>query len=183
MTSPSQAPKNKIVSKFFKAITAGLTKRYTAPPQGVEPVSGFEPERYLGRWYEIKRLDHSFERNATRVYAEYSLRDDGKIKVVNTAYSTAKQDWVSIEGYARFQGDPNIASLSVTFFWPITAGYHVIDLDHDNYQWALVTGPSRDYLWILARKTTLPTEITERLTNYAKELGYDISTLIDVDHS
>lgn len=180
--SPS-TPERRGIFTLIAAIAGGITNRYTSPPQGIEPVQGFNAERYLGRWYEIKRLNHRFERGATNVYAEYSLRDDGKIRVVNSAYNPTIGKWGSIEGYAKFQHDPSIASLSVTFFWPITAGYHVIELDHADYQWAMVTGPNRDYLWILSRTPQLSANTLDHLINRAEGLGYAIHELISVEHS
>jgi apolipoprotein D and lipocalin family protein len=182
MTSQPSSSSIRIVP-FFKTIIRGLSSRNAEPPKGIEPINDFDAERYLGRWYEIKRLDHNFERGATNVFAEYSLRDDGKIKVVNNAYNPKSGNWGSIEGYAQFRTDPSIASLAVTFFWPITAGYHVIELDREGYQWAMVTASSRDYLWLLARQPSLDQATLKRLISRAEELGYAVENLISVDHS
>lgn len=183
MSRQPSEPKRRGILSFLSAIGASLTNRYTSPPQGIEPVRGFDAERYLGRWYEVKRLDHSFERGATNVYAEYSLRNDGKIRVLNSAYNPSSGKRGSIEGYARFQHDPSIASLSVTFFWPITAGYHVIELDHADYQWAMVTGPNRNYLWILSRTPKLSANTLDHLLGRAEGMGYAVNSLISVEHN
>jgi apolipoprotein D and lipocalin family protein len=124
----------------------------TGIPDNVSPVSGFDADRYLGAWYEIARLDHSFERGLEQVTAEYSLRDDGGIKVINQGYDKVKQRWGKAEGKAYFVGDRDVGRLKVSFFGPFYGGYNIIDLDHDGYQYALVCGPNTAYLWILARQ-------------------------------
>ncbi len=153
----------------------------TRVPRGVEPVTGFEVERYLGTWYEIARLDHRFERGLSHVTAEYTLREDGRIDVVNRGYNAEKGEWKEAEGVARFRGDETTGSLSVTFQWPFRGGYHIIALDKEDYRWAMVSGPTRSYLWILARERTLDSAITERLTEQAREAGYPVDDLIWVE--
>ncbi|MCE5230061.1 lipocalin family protein [bacterium] len=148
-------------------------------PPGVSPVTGFDTDRYLGKWYEIARLDHSFERGLERVSAEYSRRSDGSIAVLNRGYDPAKQRWREARGVARFRVSPDVASLKVTFFWPFSGGYHVIALDPD-YQWALVAGPSHKYLWILAREPYLDSATYDRLVGVAREAGFPVESLIRV---
>jgi len=154
----------------------------TGRPDGVEPVTPFEIGRYQGSWYEIMRLDHSFERGLSHVTANYALRDDGSVDVVNRGLLREECRWKEAEGRARFQGSPEVASLSVTFFWPFAGSYHVFDLDREGYDWALVSGPSRDYLWILARQPDLAPEIRDRLVEKARGLGFPVDELILVDH-
>ncbi len=113
-------------------------------PEGLEPVSGFDADRYLGRWHEIARLDHSFERGLTNVTADYALREDGAISVLNCGYNPEKREWEDAEGVARFLGPRDVASLKVSFFGPFYGGYHVLALDAD-YQWSVVSGPDRGY--------------------------------------
>lgn len=147
-------------------------------PEGVEAVSGFEPERYLGKWHEIARLDHSFERGLTGVTAEYSARADGGIRVVNRGYSEAKGEWKRAEGRAYFTGDRSAGRLKVSFFRPFYGGYNIVELDKEGYRWSLVAGPSRKYLWILAREPRLEPEVLERLKARAAALGFDVQALI-----
>ena len=154
----------------------------TAPPEGVRPVTSFDLNRYLGQWYEIARLDHSFERGMSDVSANYQLQDDGSVKVTNRGYDTQRQAWKDAIGRALFTGDSSTASLKVSFFGPFYGGYHVIALDQQNYRWALVAGPDRDYLWILARDKTLPAGIREQLISQARALGFATDKLIWVDH-
>jgi apolipoprotein D and lipocalin family protein len=154
----------------------------TAPPDGVRPVTSFDINRYLGQWYEIARLDHSFERGMSDVNATYQLQDDGSVKVINRGYDTQRQAWKEAIGRALFIGDSNTASLKVSFFGPFYGGYHVIALDQEHYRWSLVAGPDRDYLWILARDKTLPAGIREQLVSQAKALGFAADKLIWVEH-
>ncbi|MER2519137.1 MAG: lipocalin family protein [Bdellovibrionales bacterium] len=154
----------------------------TGIPEGVVPIRPFDIARYQGKWHEIMRLDHSFERGLTNVDATYSLREDGSIGVLNRGFDRKACEWNAAEGRAVFQEDPSTASLSVTFFWPFAGGYHVIDLDRESYGWALVSGPSKDYLWILARKPSLPLQTRKRLVEKARSLGFPVDELILVDH-
>ncbi|MDG2479889.1 MAG: lipocalin family protein [Alphaproteobacteria bacterium] len=153
----------------------------TGRPDGVTPVSPFEIERYAGTWYEIMRLDHSFERGLSNVTATYSLNDAGTVDVLNRGYDTQACLWDEAEGVAKFLGDPIIASLSVTFFWPFAGGYHVIALD-EAYGWALISGSDTGYLWVLAREPDLSLEIRNQLIDQAKSLGFPVETLIMVEH-
>lgn len=154
----------------------------TAPPAGINPVSPFEINRYLGKWHEIARLDHSFERGMSDVNATYQLQDDGSVKVINRGYDTQKQAWKEAIGRALFIGDSNTASLKVSFFGPFYGGYHVVALDQKDYRWSLVAGPDRDYLWILARDKQLPADVKEQLVSQARALGFATDKLIWVDH-
>lgn len=153
----------------------------TSIPKGLKPVSNFDVERYLGTWYEIARLDHSFERNLSNVSAEYARNPDGTISVTNRGYNIKKADWKDIQGRAAFIGNESIGSLKVSFFGPFYGGYHVIALDQDAYQYAMVAGPSRSYLWILSRDKTLDENIYFDLVSQAEEWGFDTSQLIKVE--
>lgn len=155
----------------------------TGAPDGISPVDEFQVERYLGRWYEIARLDHPFERGLTRVTAEYSRQKDGGISVVNRGYDAERGEWREAVGKAYFLGDSTTGSLKVSFFGPFYGGYHVIAVDRKGYQWAMVSGPSRSYLWVLARTPTLPNKTLENLVSRAAELGFSTDDLIFVDQS
>ncbi len=155
----------------------------TAPPEGVTAVTPFDVRRYEGRWYEIARLDHSFERGLTDVRATYRLQTDGSVEVVNRGYDPKKGAWREAVGRALFTGDPNRGSLKVSFFGPFYGGYHVVALDQQQYAWSLVIGPNRDYLWILAREKQLPEDVRARLLEEARRLGVDVGQLIWVEHS
>ena len=155
----------------------------TAVPKGLRPVTGFEVDRYLGKWYEIARLDHSFERGLSRVTAEYSKNDDGSIRVVNQGFDRKQNKWKRIEGRALFIGGEQIGSLKVSFFGPFYSGYHVIDLDREGYRYALVSGATRSYLWILARAPRLDSAVVNDLVAKARRLGFATDRLIFVDQS
>jgi apolipoprotein D and lipocalin family protein len=149
-----------------------------APPPGVTPITGFDLNRYLGRWYEIARLDHRFERGLNDVTATYAMRDEGGIQVLNRGYDERTGVWKEAEGRASFIGDPTVGSLKVSFFGPFYGGYHIIALDQEQYAWAMIAGPSRDYLWILARNRLLPPAVRERLRAQAQALGFATDQLI-----
>jgi len=150
----------------------------TAAPQGIMPVDNFNIDRYLGTWYEIARLDHRFERGLSQVSATYSKRSDGGVDVINRGFDSHSGKWKEAKGRAYFTGEPDVARLKVTFFWPFYGGYNVIELDQANYSYALICGPSKKYLWILARAKKLDASITETLVDKAKALGFDTSELI-----
>ena len=159
-----------------------LVSGCTGIPKGVEPVRPFDIQRYKGEWFEIMRLDHSFERGLTNVTATYTLRDDGSVGVVNRGFDRKNCRWKDADGRAVFRGDRDTASLSVTFFWPFAGGYHVAALDQQDYSWALISGPSKNYLWILARKPDLSADIRNRLVDKARSMGFPVDDLILVDH-
>jgi apolipoprotein D and lipocalin family protein len=164
----------------FAALLALLTG-CLGLPEGVRPVTGFELDRYLGTWYEIARLDHSFERGLTRVTAEYSLREDGGVRVVNRGYSAEKQAWKEAEGKAYFVEDENTGYLKVSFFGPFYGSYVVFELDQDGYQYAFISGPDTTYLWLLARAPTVSAEVLQRFRQRADALGFDTDALILVE--
>jgi len=151
-------------------------------PEGVRAVRDFDLQRYLGTWYEIARLDHPFERGLSRVTAEYSLREDGGVKVVNRGYDAAENEWKQADGKAYFVESPDIGRLKVSFFGPFYASYNVIALDKEGYRWAMVSGPDTDYLWILAREPNLDPEVRQQLVAQAREAGFPTDALIWVEH-
>ena len=152
----------------------------TRPPEGVQAVTGFDLERYAGRWVELARIDHRFEKGLVQTSAEYTPQADGTVSVVNRGYDPKKQAWRSAEGTARFIGDPDTAALKVSFFGPFYGGYNVVALD-PNYQWAMVIGSDLDYLWILSRTRALPPGVRNRLMAQARALGVDIDKVLWVD--
>jgi apolipoprotein D and lipocalin family protein len=141
-----------------------------------------ELDRYLGTWYEIARLDHRFERGLSRVSANYTLRDDGGVRVINRGYDAAAGEWRQVDGKAYFIGSPDVGRLKVSFFGPFYAAYNIIALDEQDYQWAMVSGPNTDYLWILARDTRLDPALQQRLITQAQDAGFDTDELIFVEH-
>ncbi len=150
----------------------------TSIPKGLTAVDDFNLQRYLGEWHEIARLDHSFERGLSRITAEYRLNETGGITVINSGYNDKSGERESAEGVAYFIDEPDKGSLEVSFFWPFYGGYHIIELDKVDYQYAMISGPNRDYFWILARKPTLPESLLKALVNKAKMLGFETEHLI-----
>jgi apolipoprotein D and lipocalin family protein len=173
----------KKVCSIVKVALLLLIVSCTDIPRGLQPVTGFDLERYLGKWYEIARLDHSFERNLSKVNAHYSLRQDGGVEVVNQGFNQKSGKWEMVTGKAYFIEKESVGSLKVSFFGPFYGGYHIIALDQEAYSYAMVTGPSRSYLWILSRETTLDSVILQELVGKAKQWGFDTDKLIYVDHN
>jgi apolipoprotein D and lipocalin family protein len=171
----------KTLGILFLVTTAAMVG-CTSVPKGLEPVSGFDADRYLGKWYEIARLDHSFERNLSNVSALYTAKEKGEIAILNRGYNEKDGEWKQIEGKARFIGEDSVGSLKVSFFGPFYGGYHIIELDRENYRYAMVAGPSRSYLWILSRTTSLDETIYSSLVSKATALGFDTTELIRVAH-
>ena len=151
-------------------------------PDGVKPVQNFELDRYLGSWYEIARLDHSFERGLSNVTAQYSLQDDGGVRVINRGYSAKKGEWKEAEGKAFFVGGEDQGYLKVSFFGPFYGSYVVFELDHDNYEYAFISGPDRSYLWLLSRTPEVDDEIIRRFEEQARSLGFNLDELVLVSH-
>lgn len=174
----SHAKKRATLAALLLILLAGCVQA----PDGVAPVENFVLDRYLGTWYEIARLDHSFERGLTRVSAEYSLREDGGVRVLNRGYSEQNQRWEEAEGKAYFVGEPDRGFLKVSFFGPFYGSYIIFDLDQDGYQYSLVSGPDTSYLWILARTPALDKTIVEKLVARARARGFNTDELIYVNH-
>lgn len=147
-------------------------------PAKVEPVAPFSLDRYLGQWYEIARLDHSFERGLTQVTANYSLREDGGVKVINRGYNAEDNEWEEAEGKAYFVEDEQTGYLKVSFFGPFYGSYVVFELDQEDYGYAFISGPDTDYLWLLAREKTVPEIIRQRFIDEAEARGFDTGELI-----
>lgn len=158
------------------AVVVGLATRVTIP-KGAKAVSPFDADKYLGKWYEIARLDFSFEKDLNNVTATYTLRDDGLIKVDNRGYDYVKKQWKESIGKAKFVGDESVGRLKVSFFGPFYAGYNVIAIDPD-YQYALVAGNNLDYLWVLSRQKDIPDAVRIDYLTKATNLGYDVGKLV-----
>ena len=151
-------------------------------PDDIQPVKNFQAERYLGTWYEIARLDHSFERGLQQITAQYSMRDDGGIKVINRGFKETKQEWNEAEGKAYSVEDSNTGYLKVSFFGPFYGAYIVFDLGED-YEYSLVTSTNKSYLWLLSRTPSLDQDQQQRLIKRMTELGFATDKLIFVDQS
>lgn len=159
---------------IFESCTAQKSK-----DMNYSTVKELDINRYLGMWYEIARFDHRFERNLVGVSASYSMRDDGKIKVVNQGYKNTLDGKLSrAVGKAKLTDEPG--KLKVSFFWIFYADYFVLELD-DSYKWALVGSSNDKYLWILSRTPKLKENQLNHILEKAEQRGYDTSKLIWVE--
>lgn len=175
-----------ITGRLFKSALLGIVGVFSfgscsTIPKGVDAVKPFDVKRYLGKWYEIARLDFKYERNLNNTTATYSLNEDGSIRVDNRGYNYITKQWKNAIGKAKPVGNPNVAMLKVSFFGPFYSGYNVIALDSE-YRYALVAGKSLKYLWILSRETTIPEDVKQRYLKLADSLGYKTSELVWVSH-
>jgi apolipoprotein D and lipocalin family protein len=140
----------------------------------IPPVSNFEASKYFGKWHEIARTDNKFERGCEDVTAEYSLKQDGGIDVLNVCKKGGETK--AAKGVAYFRGEKNIASLKVSFFWPFYGRYDVIYLE--DYKYAIVYGGSPKYIWILARERNVSEAKREELLNKIDSFGLNSQTLL-----
>jgi apolipoprotein D and lipocalin family protein len=168
--------------KNISLLLALLLAGCVSMPENVKPVDNFRVERYLGKWFEIARLDHSFEQGLTQVTAEYSLRQDGGVRVLNRGYSAKENKWKEAQGKAYFVNRSDRGFLKVSFFGPFYGSYIVFELDQENYSYALVCGPDKSYLWLLARSPKINEDLKNRLIVKAAALGFETGKLIYVKH-
>jgi apolipoprotein D and lipocalin family protein len=175
--------KNKYIAPILigAGIAFVLTSCKSTIPKKAVAVTNFDKAKYLGKWFEIARLDYKWEKNLNNVTAEYSLKDDGTIKVDNRGYNVKKDKWEESIGKAKFVKKDNVGMLKVSFFGPFYAGYNVIAVDPD-YKYALVAGESLKYMWILSRETTIPESVKADYLIKAQEIGYNVTDLVWVTH-
>ncbi|MFL6709144.1 MAG: lipocalin family protein [Massilia sp.] len=166
----------KLVALLSLCLLAGCVSK----PENISPVTAFKSERYLGTWYEVARLDHRFEKGLSKVTANYSPRPDGGIRVINRGYDAAKKEWKQSEGKAYFVEQSDTAYLKVSFFGPFYGSYIVFDLD-PAYQYSMISGPDKSYLWILSRTPKLDAAVQARLVEKARSLGFATEKLIFVE--
>lgn len=152
-------------------------------PKGITPVANFDAQRYMGKWYEIARLEHSYEKGLSGITANYSLREDGGINVVNRGYDAKKGEWRVAEGKGYFVESHDTGYLKVSFFGPFYGSYVIFDVDEAGYQYAFVTGPDRRYLWLLSRTPVITDDVWTKFLDEAGGLGFDMDKLIYVDQS
>ena len=176
-------------SAFIGLVLLGASAVLTAcmgVPDKVSVVNDVDANQYLGTWYEIARLDHSFERDLEQVTASYSKNADGSIKVVNKGYNATTKEWSEAVGKAYFIDPPNAdgrftGKLKVSFFGPFYGAYNIMELDKPYYNYVMVCGPDKDYLWILSRTPQLTYPIKQELVSKAKSLGFATDKLIYVN--
>ncbi len=147
----------------------------------LKAVDNFNLNKYAGKWYEIARLDNRFERDLIGVTAFYKLGENGEIEVINRGFNETNNTRQVARGTARFVGKPDVGYLEVSFFWLFYSGYKILELDKE-YEYALVTSDTFDYLWILARDPIISDEIYQSLVDKAQKLGFNTSELIKISH-
>lgn len=166
------------------ALVAGiyliLKKRRTIP-KGVKAVRPLDVKKYMGKWYEIARIDHLYEKGLNKTTAEYAVDKDGSILVTNRGYNPRNGKFVEAHGKAVFADSPEEGKLKVSFFGPFSAGYNVIQIDKD-YHNALIAGEDFDHLWLLSRNPIMSNEVKKSLLDTAVSYGYDVSRLNWVMH-
>ncbi|MFD1197483.1 lipocalin family protein [Brucella gallinifaecis] len=160
-----------------------LTACKTSQPElALHPVTGFDAERYLGKWYELARVENRFEKGMSKVTAEYALNGDGTIKVINAGYDPAKGRFRSATGKAKFANGPDVGALRVSFFGPFYGSYNIVALDR-NYQWSIVAGDNpKKYFWVLSRQPKLSNQLKNEALSVARKLGIDTKSLLWVQH-
>jgi apolipoprotein D and lipocalin family protein len=178
--TPAQLPPTVLILPLFLVTLFGCSVSKEMSTEFIPVVKSFDIQRYLGTWYEVARLPHSFENGLDKVTATYSLRDDGKIAVLNKGFNTAKGEWKDANGKARFKEPGAGALLEVSFFWIFYADYKVIELDTMNYSYAMITSSSREYFWILSRTPHLDDSIYDTLIRKAGEWGFNITAIYKV---
>ena len=141
-------------------------------------VSQLDIHQFMGKWFEIARYDHSFERDMTNVTAEYYLLDDGKIEVINRGFKNGEPK--RIVGKAK-QPQPidYPGRLKVSFFLWFYSDYYILDLDKD-YQYAIIGSSSDKYLWILSRTPEMSEAQLKKILQKIVQRGYDVGKLLFV---
>ena len=168
----------KKISVIFSVI---LLSGCLGMPKSVTPVTGFELNKYLGTWYEVARLNHSFERGLSQITAQYSLREDGGVSVVNRGYLSEEKKWKQAEGKAYFVKTTDEGYLKVSFFGPFYGSYVVFELDKQDYQYAFISGPDTDYLWLLSRTPTVSKAVMDKFITMSAQRGFDTQAIIYVE--
>lgn len=163
------------------ALALTFRRNALSMPSGALPISNFDLEKYLGKWYEIARFDFRFEKNLAHTTAKYSLNDDGSVKVVNTGYNYIKEEWEVATAKGKFIESENVGRLKVSFFGPFYTSYNILSIDGD-YEYALIVGKNRDYIWFLSRTPKMPDNVKAKYLAIAESLGYDLERLVWVDH-
>jgi len=171
----------KIIYQFYSLIIM-IVLTSCAGKSYLPTVKDYDIESYMGTWYEIARLPNRFEKGLECCMATYSIKENGKINVVNTGYKIDDHTRSkSVRGTAWVPDDNFPGRLKVRFFWPFSGDYYIIYLD-ENYKYVLVGDPSRKYLWILSRTKTFDDELYHDLLKKAEENGFEINKVIKVNH-
>jgi apolipoprotein D and lipocalin family protein len=174
--------------KKLLILTMLLLSSCMGVPKNINVIDGINAEQYLGTWYEIARLDHNFERGLDNVTAHYEKREDGGIKVTNRGYNRTDKEWNNAIGKAYFLEQPAtdntyLGKLKVSFFGPFYGAYNIIALDKEYYNYVMICGPDKEYLWILSRTPELTYPIKQHLVSQANQYGFATENLIYVNQN
>ncbi|MFD1770322.1 lipocalin family protein [Sphingobacterium suaedae] len=175
------------VTQHIRWITVGLLLggiqacTSVTVPADIQVVQPFDVKAYAGEWYEVARFDFDEEKHLREVTANYELKDDGKIQVINRGFDTVQQEWKEAVGKATFVDDTTAGALKVSFFGPFYSGYNVALLE-GSYEYALVFGEDKDHMWILSRTPSIPEDIKVKFLEKARQTGYDLNRLIWTKH-
>jgi len=160
------------------ALALASASLWAETPKPLDLVPSLDLPRYLGRWYEVARYQHGFEKTLVGATAEYALRDDGRVSVLNSGFKkTLDGKYTDVKAVAWRPDDAVPGALKVKFFGLFTSDYLVFGLDDVDYQWALVGNNTRKYLWFLSRTPEVAPELLEKMKGIAEAQGYDLSTL------
>lgn len=158
-------------------LVAGLAVSCSTTDFSLSTADNVDLTKYMGTWYEIARIDFTFEKNLKNTTADYRMNKDGTVMVLNTGFNEKKNRWQSSEGRARMRKDSKSSELEVSFFGPFYSDYNILEIMGD-YEYALVAGKNNDYLWILSRTKTIPDDVKSAFLEKAKKLGFDTNRLI-----
>lgn len=172
-----------MIHRTLLLLLCSIITACTGKPDGVIAVNDFDIDRYSGTWYEIARLDHSFERGLDNITAHYSRQEDGGVRVINRGFSKEENAWQQAEGKAYFVDKTDTGHLKVSFFGPFYGSYIIFELDKKNYQYAFISGPDTSYLWLLSRTKKVDKSIIDLFIKRSQALGFDTSELIYVKHN
>jgi len=160
------------------ALALASASLWAETPKPLDLVPSLDLQRYLGRWYEVARYQHGFEKTLVGATAEYAIRDDGRVSVLNSGFKkTLDGKYTDVKAVAWRPDDAVPGALKVKFFGLFTSDYLVFGLDEVDYQWALVGNNTRKYLWFLSRMPEVSPELLEKMKGIAEAQGYDLSTL------
>lgn len=163
------------------ALTLLYRRKHSIPKQA-KPVTPFELEEYLGEWYVMAQLNGKGKRPLSHLTAEYTVREDGRVSMVNSGYNALKERWETSEGVAQFVGDPTVAALEVSYMGPLFTGYNVVAIEGD-YEYALVVGRDTRRCSILSRTPHLPEEVRATFVLEAMRIGVEVNDLVWIDHT
>jgi len=150
-------------------------------PSGITPVKNFKVKKYMGHWYEVARLDHRFERGLNSVTVDYALIPTGGFTSKSSGYLAKQQAWRAAEGLASFVAGEKLGFLKISYMRPFYDPYVIFKLDED-YEWAFVAGKDKSFLWLLSREPDVDWDVREDFISEAKQLGFDTSQLIFIEH-